>query len=505
VSTQTLPDRSAGRAAAAWIAAGAPVLAVLIGVGVALGGIAQIVAIAVVGAVVAGALLPVDWIERLPRYGYLAVEVPLLLLLLSKLVFRVRDAEALVDNPVDSAGAFRLGCLALALFLGLVASLAATRPGVEPRARLTSLPFRLYIGYIFVVLIGAFYSRNFLLTGFRVFDLTAAVVVLAGACRVAGRQAVPRMLAVLYWFAVGLMATAWAGAALLPGAALERVAPRLGGYTPLPIRLNGVFPTLASDYLGLLAALIILWSLANLMFPRSDGMGPRRSTLKLITAFSFITLIMAQYRTGYAAFAVGLMALLWFGRKRWTAVLVAIVLLFGVSLAMNDSSKVQAFVLRGQTEEIVTGLNGRAGWWSAALPVWKESPVIGKGLLTATRYEVLAEIGRTSTATIHGTWIEAVVGTGVVGTSLLLICVLFLLWRSLKAAQRGDVVPIVLLSVLLVRSITGYTFEVFGYPCLIFLILALRLEDPVLLPEQQPSLSRRRRASALEPEFAPVS
>ena len=313
------------------------------------------------------------------------------------------------------------------------------------------------------------------------------------------------MLGVLYWFAVCLMASAWVWAAILPGAALERVAPRLGGYTPLPIRLNGVFPTLASDYLGLLGALITVWSLAYLLFPRRDGGGPRVLTLKLIAAFSFVTLIMAQYRTGYAAFAVGVMALLWFGRRRWAAVLVAIVLLFGVSLAMNDSSKVQAFVLRGQTEEIVTGLNGRAGWWSAALPVWKESPIIGKGLLTATRYEVLAEIGRTSTATIHGTWIEAVVGTGLIGTSLLAICVLMLLWRSLKVAALGDVVPIVLLSVLLVRSMTGYTFEVFGYPCLIFLILALRLEDRVAVPEEQTSVARERRPSVLDSDFAPVS
>lgn len=503
MSTQTLPGRSSGRTAAAWVSAGAPVLAVLIGVGVALGGSGQAIAFAVVGAVVAAALIPVNWIARLPRYGYLSIEIPMLLLLLSKLVFRVRDAEALVDNPVDSAGAFRLGCLAAALFLGLVASLAFTRPGVEPRTRLTSRPFQLYIGYIFVVLIGAFYSRNFLLTGFRVFDLTVAVVVLAGACRVAGKQAVPRILAVLYWFAVSLMATAWAGAALLPGAALERVAPRLGGYTPLPIRLSGVFPTLASDFLGLLAALITVWSLANLLFPRPDRGGPRPLTLKLIIAFSFITLVLAQYRTGYAAFAVGLMAVLWFGRKRWAAVLVALVLLAGVSLAMNDSSKVQAFVLRGQTEEIVTGLNGRAGWWSAALPVWQESPIIGKGLLTATRYEVLAEIGRTSTATIHGTWIEAVVGTGVVGTALLAISLLVLIWRSLKMAAQGDVVPIVLLSVLVVRSLTGYTFEVFGYPCLIFLTLALRLEDP--LPEEQTSAARERRPPAMGREFAPVS
>ena len=505
MSTQTLPDSPSGRSAAAWVAAAAPVLAVLIGARVALGGTGQILALAVVGAVVTAALIPTDWIGRLPRYGYLSIEIPMLLLLLSKLVFRVRDAAALVDNPVDSAGAFRLICLGGAMFLGLVACLASTRPGLEVRAHLTSLPFRIYMGYIFVVLIGAFYSSNFLLTGFRVFDLTAAVVVMAGACRVAGKQAVPRILGITYWFAISLMVSAWAGAALMPSAALERVAPRLGSYTPLPIRLNGVFPTLASDYLGLLAALVAVWTLAKLLFPRGDDGGPQPLTLKMVTALSVVTLIMAQYRTGYAAFATGLMALLWFGRKRWAAVLVALVLLGAFSLAMNDSSKVQAFVLRGQTEEIVTGLNGRSGWWSAALPVWEESPLVGKGLLTATRYEVLAEIGRTSTATIHGTWIEALVGTGVAGTALLIVCVLLMLWRSLKAAGRGDVIPIALLAVLLVRSATGYTFEVFGYPCLLFLVLALKLEDPTVVREEQPSPARERHPSPLGRDFAPVS
>jgi hypothetical protein len=72
-------------------------------------------------------------------------------------------------------------------------------------------------------------------------------------------------------------------------------------------------------------------------------------------------------------------------------------------------------------------------------------------------------------------------------------------------AALGDVVPLVLLSVLLVRSATGYTFEVFGYPCLLFLALALHLEDPPAPQEEQSSRAEARFHSPLGREYAPVS
>jgi O-antigen ligase len=111
--------------------------------------------------------------------------------------------------------------------------------------------------------------------------------------------------------------------------------------------------------------------------------------------------------------------------------------------------------------------------------VWEESPLIGKGLLTGTRFEVLAPLGDTYTAGIHSTWVEALVGTGLIGLALLALSFLVTCMRAfVKARRSGDLVPVLLLAVLGVRTITGNTFEtLLSYQAIIFLWLALSLSD----------------------------
>ena len=88
------------------------------------------------------------------RPGFIAVEVPVLLLLFSTLVFRGRSADELAYNPLDAAAQFRVLCVALAMILALVALIS--RPLALPsNGRLTSRPIRLYILYIVVVFLGA--------------------------------------------------------------------------------------------------------------------------------------------------------------------------------------------------------------------------------------------------------------------------------------------------------------------------------------------------------------
>jgi O-antigen ligase len=110
--------------------------------------------------------------------------------------------------------------------------------------------------------------------------------------------------------------------------------------------------------------------------------------------------------------------------------------------------------------------------------VWEQSPLIGGGLLTATRFEVLARMGETYTSGIHGTWVEALVGTGLIGLALLSLSFLVTCKRAvITAVRRGDLVPVLLLTVLGVRTLTGNTFESFDYGAIIFLWLALSLSD----------------------------
>jgi O-antigen ligase len=211
------------------------------------------------------------------------------------------------------------------------------------------------------------------------------------------------------------------------------------------------------------------------------------------------TLLAAQYRTGYVAFAAVLAVyVLVRGRKVLATLLVA----GAVAMALwapTAPLEAEPYLLRGQTVEQAGLLSGRTEFWRRAVPVWETSPFIGRGLLTASRFEVLAPLGLQFTAGIHGTWPEALVGTGIIGTALLALIFLITVGRAIRHARGGGrVAPLLLLTVLAVRSVTGPTFESFGYTALLFLWLALHLEDRRSVHGEQtgavPPEARRRLA-----------
>jgi O-antigen ligase len=142
-------------------------------------------------------------------------------------------------------------------------------------------------------------------------------------------------------------------------------------------------------------------------------------------------------------------------------------------------ARAQPYVLRGQTEQRASELSGRVHFWQLAIPVWKESPVIGRGLLTASRFEVLDPAGLGRISTIHSAWIEALVGTGVAGTALLAGSVLVAWRRALAKALRkkGRLLAVVILTTVSVESFTGSDFAIFGLGAMLFLLVALSLKD----------------------------
>ena len=427
--------------------------------------LALCVGVVAVGAPVVGALA-----RTRVRRDFVAIELPALFVLMGELVFRERDAESLASNPLDPAGLYRVACLGLALLLGC---LALTSPIHRDGVRITTRPFRLYIGYVLVVFIGAPLSINPLLTTYRGVELAIGVIVLAGAYRRAGQEAMERILLLLYWFTAVSAILIWLEAAAMPGSAFTAVRD-----SPFPVQLHGILPSVSSNGTGTIGALLALWSLARILSPRDRG-GASVRALRLLTVLGLTTLIFAQYRTGYVITAVGVLLILALRAKAatfWVVIVGAIVILvWGGQIAREAVPALE----RGANPETIRSLSGRLDYWSHALPVWRESPLFGRGLLTASRYEVLAELGSVYTSSLHGTWVEALVGTGVVGLALLVASVLVASARAFRAALRADgtVVPMLLLVILLVRSITGPTFEVAGTASIMLLALMLLLRD----------------------------
>jgi O-antigen ligase len=414
----------------------------------------------------------------------LAVEVPLLLLLLANQVFRIRTTAELGANPVDAAGAFRVTCVGLAGLLGLFGILAERPHRMATEEGITTRPFRLYIAYGAVVFVGTASSVDAPLTFYRGVEIVAALVVMAGAWRALGPEASRRVGNVLFWFIAALVGSVWFWVIATPGQAIHQYSDLS---IPIPYALVGVLPSISSNSLGLFGAILALWSLARIT--SSDPAERLRGRIGYpLLLMGVATLVGAQYRTGYVAFILGLIVFL-FLRRNW-AVLMTLGLAVAVVLIAVPSviGVAEPYALRGTRTENISTLDSRTVWWSQALRVWREEPVFGRGLLTATRFEVLAPLGLDRVSTIHGTWIEALVGTGVVGITLLALAYLITFKRAVVAAIRDKttIIPLLLLLVLAVRSITGSSFESFQEELLIFLWVALSLRGA----EPRPSQSR---------------
>jgi O-antigen ligase len=461
---------------------------IVLGAAIARGTSAAVMALGLSALIVLGAL-------ALRHPSYLNVEIPILLLLATTYSFRHRTAEQLADNPLDAQGIIRLSCNALAFALALNSLLFSK--GRVQRGFLTTRPVRLYLLYAAVAVCGIATSVLPLMTGYRVMELLAVIAVVGAVYKDRGREGLQRVQALIYWNFVLLAGSVWIGFLLFPQSALDYV----GG--PIPYRIHGVYPWVSSNALGNIGITLFFWSLAKLLSPDIEP-GPRPAVLKGIIAFGFISLIAAQYRTGYIAFfLVGFLFLI-FKRKFLIASTVVAVAVGVLVFLPGVTGSATSVLLRGADFERAGRMSGRVTWWKLAIPVWQEKPWIGGGLQTASRFEVFAANNKDH-SNIHSTWVEALVATGAIGITLLAASVL-ITWRRAAAAALipgGTFAPLLLIGIMSVRSLTGGGFEHGGDTTFLYLAIAWGLTDPQKSPIRQRAarsiLNRRQRVRVAKP------
>ena len=404
---------------------------------------------------------------------------------------RARTAEDLAANPLDFVGLLRLASTALACMLGVIACISATRAHGET---VTNRPLRIYIAYAVIACAGIFTSVSPSLTGYRAFEVVAAIFVICGAYRTAGKEALLRLERFLYWWCVFLVGTVWVGVAAFPTLTVQRL------NSPIPYQIQGVYPGVTSNTLGELAVLLMFWSIGRVMAPGIEP-GPRRSVAIAVAALGFVTLIGAQYRTGYAAVMLGVAILLFLRGRKVLATYGVIAAVVGTILGSRIATQAAPVLLRGQNTSQITNLNGRLNWWELAIPIWKKSPIIGGGLRTASRLLVLGQSGFGQTSTVHSTWVEALVGTGILGVAALACFLMVTMWRAFWLATwpNARIVPLLVLMTLAIRSFTGDTFESGGLYCLITLIFVIGLRDNLFIRKKREPMPEE-----VIPDFEPV-
>lgn len=381
-----------------------------------------------------------------------AALVALAMAALSTLVYRERTTDSISGNPLDSAGLVRVAFLALA---GLGA-LRVLREATGPRV---PIPLRFFGLYVVTVLPGIVVAVQPGIVAFRFVELAVVFVVTMALSHVFRGGDVPIRFVVLATCLLCLMVGA--GLVLSPGRALV---PSRGGL--VGFRLEGVFPSQSANTVGTFGVLLFAYGIVR---------SRRLMWVGLALVFA------AQYRTGYIATIVVLAVYL--AARKGPVGKVVLIACIGLAPHLMSNSSVQEVWTRGQSQQEISGLNSRKLWWEESLKVASRSPIVGTGLSSGTRFEALAGIGRGETSTVHSTWVEAYTGTGVVGLAFLAMAFLTAFAQAIQLhRRRGDVLPLLLLTAIGVRSLTGTTIELASVVLLVFLACVIRLDRDVSQP-----------------------
>lgn len=441
---------AAGEWALAVVAGGALAVAAALATG-------HLVAAALVAAVPLGGVAVAAGAQRLLRVPAAprAVGVVWTLLACSTFVWRTRTTQALASNPLDSAALLRVALVAAAAFVTLGYLVSFER---IPRRRLPA-PLLFLAGYVLVAALAASDSPVPSQAFYRVFELGVGLTAVVLAVLLLGERAGEVLLRLAIGTVGTIVAVLWIEAVVFPSHAWAR----LGSF--VTYQLVGYVPTFAADTVGTLGGILALWGLAR-PYGRTRG-----ADLALVAGVA--TLVASQYRTGIIGFLVVSLFVAAHRRRGLFAVLVAVAALGVVYLGASEIRTGASTALARGRPELVGSLNGRTAYWNASLPFIRERPVFGWGLNVETRH-VLVSLGDNTTSTLHSTWFEALLGTGVVGAALLAAALATTLVQAWRARRHPMGIAIVgLVAFVVVRSITGTTIELFGLTYMLVAALAV--------------------------------
>jgi O-antigen ligase len=374
------------------------------------------------------------------------------LLLASTFVWRQRTTDELVQNPLDSAARIRI--LLVAAVGPFVIALLATR---VPRA---SLPLKFLGLYIVAAFLSALLSPLPLHALYRAIELGVGCLAAVVAFTLLGDRYGTVLFRVLLGSIGLILAVVWLEALLLPSKGWVKTV------SVIPYELQGYMPSFASNSVGTFGAIL---AVAGLGYRAASSSGIWACRLGFVAGS--VTVLAAQYRTGIIALLLASLIILWQRRRALTVIvaLSAATLIVGIGPHWGSvEARGQEAFAKGRPETLAT-LDSRTIYWNATKPAIEERPLLGWGLNVGSR-QALASLGLQGVSTIHGTWIEALVGTGVIGTAFLALALLSALWCAWRARSHPlGLAALGILIVLAVRSITGPTIELFDNMFLVFI------------------------------------
>jgi O-antigen ligase len=370
------------------------------------------------------------------------------LLFLSMLIFRVRSTGQIEQSATDAWAFYRI------LLVSLVGTMLMVKFGIQrvsPSAMTRGMT-GIYLGYCVLGLISTLWSVFPAWTLYKSTEYLVDVLLLAAAVSAVRRKEEFRTFFDLsYWLFLGLLLTVWAGAVFWPKLAFQ---PSRG---LIHFQLFGVIPVVHTNSVGEYGAILAAISILRIYF----GRGRNQRALYLFGfAISAAAMVLSQTRSAMAGFLVALILVFYAITPKFAVAATAAAAL-GLSLMAATAALILKFFERGQSEALLASASGRLDWWQAAWKIFEQHPWVGSGSQAAARFLVLARID-SSPSNLHNSFLEALIGTGIVGLFLLLLVFLGTWGRLLRELfalrHRGLLDPLLLeaiaiLSVLSVRAI----------------------------------------------------
>jgi O-antigen ligase len=245
----------------------------------------------------------------------------------------------------------------------------------------------------------------------------------------------------------------------------------------LGFSIKSAMPGISANSVGQLAAVLGTVAVARLLLRPSS-----RIVFAPVLVLCLATLVLTQSRSPVLGFLVGIAVVLVasrrFGILAFLGTLLSSVMLAASAYNETIYETIYEYMRRGQNEQDVASLTGRLDLWLPSLQAVRDSWLGGYGANAGGRYIIQTDVGRMESAsTVHSTYIETLLDTGVVGLVILLVglgAVLFFLLNVRPHVTGSPIGRLLWLeslgvfAVLSVRSVFAVTSFVWSFQVLTF-------------------------------------
>jgi hypothetical protein len=320
-----------------------------------------------------------------------------MLLIISTMVFRVRDNAQVTAAPID---AWALARLIPEAIVAVILFLRAKNPGTAWRQTMFQGLLGVLTVYGSVCVVSSTWSVYPTWTLYKSLEFLMDVAALAAFLVVAKSEADIRKMCNFVWMLYGLdMVWAWLNAAAWPGEALDELG-----------RLSAVWPEISYNSLGASSAVVSIVAFARLIARTPEKQNIReRSWYFLLLAVGLYTLMASQTRNAMGGLVVGFFLVLLYERRLWVGALASAAAV-PVLLFTSLGPRVVKFLERDQTAAQIEGMSARVDWWTFAWHQFQRRPLTGFGAYAAGKFAVLGKLGIVASQ-IHSDWMEILSGS----------------------------------------------------------------------------------------------